>query len=123
MGLAVFKYHTFVLAKILRIYRIASEDDKFNVFFKSFTPYCVQIILFIYVLTGSAFVYENISDITLALRACIFIIGVIQAMCMFYCYGTNASNIKIVHIRLKEIIQETVLSEYPVPKRTFNAEN
>lgn len=110
-GFNEFKYHTFVLSKILRIYQIASQDE-INVFYRSFAPYCVLIILSIYVITGSVFVYQNISDITFALRACIFIIGVIQAMFMFYFYGTNATQIKIVHFRLKKIIQEAAKSKH-----------
>lgn len=115
---SVLEYHKFALTK-LGIYRSASQN-KNNVFFKSFVSYYVSIVLFTFIITGLAFVHENISDITIALRALVFIIGVIQALCMFHCYGIKVSKIKDVHIKLQEIIDEIVESNYSKNRMNIN---
>lgn len=67
--------------------------------------------------TGFTFVYVNISDIAFALRACFFVIGVVEADCMFFCFGLNLCKIKSVHIKLQNIIHGTVTSNLATSKK------
>lgn len=108
-ALSVFKYQTLVLTK-LGIYPTEFRNEN-NLFFKSFSSYCVLFFLIGYVITGSAFVYVHLSDFTAALRAVIFVIGIGQAAGIYYCYGINVNKIQIVHVKIQEIIDEIVKSK------------
>lgn len=106
----VLKYHTFVLSNILRIYRIASQNE-ISVFYKAFSTYYVLITLLFFVTFGMAFVFANLAQFPLALRALTFITGSFQAMCMYYCYAKNSSNTKIIHNKLQAIVDGIVESK------------
>lgn len=104
----VLKYQKLVLTT-LGIYPTASQNGT-TLFLTSFSSYCVLLVLICYAMMGSAFVLANLSELTTALRAVIFIIGVSQATAMFFCYGINVGQIRTVHIKLQEIIDGIVES-------------
>lgn len=105
----VIGYNTFLLDKILNIYKIASESET-NPFFKSFGVYYMLILLLLYNLSGTIFVIINLSDLIVALRAVVFILGGVEAVGMFYCYAVKASDVVIVHTKLQEIVDDIVKS-------------
>lgn len=105
----VFTYHKFALTK-LRMCSVFIENAS-NVFFKSFTTRYILFILILLAVSGVVFVRDNTSELTIALHACISIIGVIQAIGMFYCYGINMTKIQSVHFKLQKIVDETVKGE------------
>lgn len=109
-GFNVFKYHKIALIK-LRIYP-TSAQNKINVFFKSFASYYILIVLIAFIISSIVFVVQNLSEFTDALRSCMFIFGVCQAIGMFYYYGINASKMQTVHIKLQETIDEMIKGKY-----------
>lgn len=93
----VLKYHDFALTKLL--------------IYPSVTYY-ILLNLIAFVASSIVFVYQNISQFDVALRACIFVFGVSQTVGMFYSYGTNLSRIQAVHAKLNEIINKTILGKF-----------
>lgn len=65
-----------------------------------------MIVLSAYAVASAVFVFENLSDFSLALRAGMFIVSASQANGMFFCYGINVNEIQIVHTKLQEIVDE-----------------
>lgn len=99
-----FKYHKSIWSK-LRIYPTQCENEN-NAFFKAFSSYFILLVLITFNISSGTFVYENASQFTVALRACLFITGISQAIGMFYNYGLKLNEIQAVHIELQEIIDK-----------------
>lgn len=105
LSIDVFKYHNFVLSKILRIYSETSE------YYEAFSTYYVLIVLLTFVTSGIAFCFAHLADLALAIRALTFITGSFQAMCMYFFYVKNVSKTRIVHIKLQAIVDGIVESK------------
>lgn len=98
-----FKYHKTILSK-LGVYPIQCDNEKNNEFFKSFATNYVLLILIAFNISSGTFVFENISKFAVALRACLFITGISQAIGMFYNYGLKLDEIHAVHTKLQKLI-------------------
>lgn len=105
----VLEYNRFGLTK-LGIYRTTAENET-NVFFKAFSSYYIIVLLLAYMTMGSVFIYVHLSDISIALRAVLFIMGGVEAVGMFFFYGINVNMIQIVHTKLQGIVDEIVESK------------
>lgn len=98
----VLKYQKLALTK-LRIY--PTEHQNADYFLStSCTSYCVLLILVTISVSGLAFMYKNLSDLSVVLRSSILIFATSQSIGMFHCYAINMSNIQGVHFKLQEII-------------------
>lgn len=97
----------------LRIYPhpISDITDADNDFFKSITTYCISFNDLAFITTSSVFVYQNASNIMVALRTTMVIIGTSQAFGMFLYVGCKIDKVKMLQIKLQEIIDKTALGK------------
>lgn len=105
---SVFEYHKLVLTK-LGIYPTHSQSTN-SVFLKSlsYSSCCILVILIAIFVSGSIFMYENVSELTVVIRSCILTFASAQSIGMFYFYAINMDNIHGVHSKLQEIIHEII---------------
>lgn len=97
----VLKYHDLAVTKLV-IY--------------PFVKYFILLNLVAFVASSIMFVYQNISQFDVVLRALIFIFGTCQSIGMFYSYGTNLTKIQAVHFKLNEMFEKTIegkICEWP----------
>lgn len=99
-----FKYHKSIWFK-LRFYSTQCKNENI-LFFKSITTHFILLVLIAFNISSGTFVYENVSQFTVALRACLFITGISQAIGMFYNYGLKLNEIRAVHNKFQEIIDK-----------------
>lgn len=84
----VLKYHDFALMKLV---------------IHPFVIYYVLLNFISFIASSVAYVYQNASQVDIALRASPFIFGACQAFGMFYTYGMNLSEMQAVHSKLNKI--------------------
>lgn len=101
-----FKYHRLFLTQ-LGIYPTQSQSSSI-VFFKSWGSYYVLLTLSTVFISASVFMYENLSEFTVAVRQSILIIATVQCVGMFFYFGINVNEIHAVHSKLQEIIDKIV---------------
>lgn len=96
---------------LLRIYRqpIRNVTDADNDFFKSITTYCLAFSDITFAAASAVFVYQNVSDIMVALRTTLLIVGAIQSVAIFLSIGCKIDKIKVLQIKLQEIIDQTAM--------------
>lgn len=90
--------------EVLKDYQFASAMLRTH----SFINYCILFSLISFIVSAATFVYENLSELTVALRACNFIFFGIQTVGMFFSYAISLNKIHVVHAELQEIIDKTV---------------
>lgn len=77
-----------------------------NEFFTSIGSYYTNFFLWLCVITSSVVVYENISNLPLALENAQTIIGEAQSAGMFISMGLKLNKIKKLHVLLQDIIDK-----------------
>ena len=81
-------------------------------FFKSITVYCVTFTEISFIVSSVVLVCLNVSDnIMVALRTAMVIAGTSQALGMFLSVGITIDKVKLLHIKLQEIIDQTAKGE------------
>lgn len=62
--------------------------------------------------TSAVFLYQNVSDIVIALRAAMTILGTIQALGMFISVGCEIDKVKMVHQKLQSIVDQAAKGKH-----------
>lgn len=91
---------------------------KTNEFFKSIGSYVILIHLLLAMISSSAFIYKNPTDFQAALDSFVIIIAVCQAFGAFLNIGLKMMNIKALHLKLQEIVDEGLF--YPKFRYNFS---
>lgn len=85
-------------------------DEPSNEFFKSISAYCILFCtVFFFIGSSAAFVYEFSSDFVLVSEPLLIVIAGLQCFGMFVSVGFNMKTIKLLHIKLQEIIDESTV--------------
>lgn len=83
-----------------------------NEFFRSFAMYHIFLFTVVacYLISTTIFLYKNVVDFGDALDPCFLIIGGAQLGGMYVCTGLNMSKIKAVHLKLQQIVNQSISS-------------
>lgn len=80
-----------------------------NEFFKSFATYYVLFSVISFTIGSSAvFVYKYSSHFEVVSEPCLIVIAGLQAVGMFVSVGLKMKQIKVLHIKLQEIVDESM---------------
>lgn len=82
-------------------------NDPINEFFTSITTFYFAFNIMVFIVTSGVFVYENRSNLIVALRTAMVVIGCSQALGMFFSVGINMPKVKALHLKLQKIVNET----------------
>lgn len=77
-----------------------------NDFSNSVTTYYILVTMVAFVSTSAAFVYQNTSNIVIALQTAMITIGTSQALGMFLCVGCKIDKVKMLHLKLQSIVDQ-----------------
>lgn len=85
-------------------------NEPTNEFYTAFGPYYVQFFNLIFLTFSSAvFTFQNLSQINLALQNVSLFTAGIQCAGMFICLGMNMKKVKVLHLKLQEIVDRGIL--------------
>lgn len=101
----VLKLNELVMVR-LRIY-MRQLADPIGDFFESISMYYIAFNMLAFIATSMTFVYQNASNIMIALRTMMVVVGTSQALGMFLCIGSNVTTVKMLHIKLQTIVDQT----------------
>lgn len=90
----------------LRIYSHRLNEPS-NEFFKSFIPYFILFCAIVCDMTSSAmFILKHLSEFLVILDPCFIVISGFQSGGMYLCAGVKLNQIKRLHLKLQEIVDE-----------------
>lgn len=101
----VFEYNQRFMAK-LGLYSYHLERPT-NDLFKSLATYYILFFSIAFTITSSAiFAITHTSQFSLALETCFIVIAGIQTAGVFLSVGLNMTKVKILHLKLQQIVDE-----------------
>lgn len=108
--LKVLEHNQYYMFK-LGIYSYDLIEPK-NEFFTSFATYYILLFTVVtcYLISTTIFVYKNAANFGEALDPCFLIIGGAQLGGMYLCTGLKMKTIKLVHLKLQQIVDNSTLS-------------
>lgn len=83
-----------------------------NEFFKSPVTYYVLFITIVFsIISCAVYVFKNVSDFRSSLGACLVVIAGFQKGGLFLSTGLNMKKLKVLHLKLQEIIDKGTISQ------------
>lgn len=100
----------------LRIYPypLTADSIPINDFFQSIASYYISLIMLAYNVTSGVFLYQNASDIVIALRTSLTIVGTCQSLGMFLTVGCKIDKVKLLHRKLQAIVDQAAEGIFPL---------
>lgn len=83
-----------------------------NDFFKSITTYYISFGMLAFITSSAVFVYQNISNVVLALRTATVLVGTCQSLGMFLSVGCKIDLVKLLHQKFQAIVDQAAKGKY-----------
>lgn len=107
--------------KRLRIYtdRLSDLSDDF---FNSIATHFNLVNMIIFIVTSALFVFQSTTQLIDALRTVMVVIGSIQSLGMFITFGMKIVQVKQLHLKLQNIVDQSIKGEYFACKNLIDSQ-
>lgn len=103
----VLKFNEYILIQLGIFSNRFPTKSLTNPFFKSPQTYYIMLFAILFITSSILFVYQHLAQFDATLRTCSIILECFQSFGMYLSFGLNSNKIRIVHIKLQELVDKS----------------